>query len=69
AQGGEPEGPADGYTPSLADFLVPIGVLLAVAIGPYLLTGKFRINEAFMLSVLSAMVLARLRGMRLGTII
>jgi Na+/H+ antiporter NhaC len=64
----EAEGPAPGYDPSLADFLVPIGVLLSVAIGPYLVTGTFRINEAFMLSVLSAMLVARVRGMRLGTI-
>lgn len=61
--------PAAGYDPSLADFLLPIGVLLTVAIGPYLLTGTFRINEAFMLAVLSAMFLARVRGMRLGTIV
>jgi Na+/H+ antiporter NhaC len=64
---GEPEPEPIDYTPSLTDFLVPIGVLLSVAIVPYLATGKFRINEAFMLSVLSALVVARLRGMRLGT--
>lgn len=68
AGGMDETGPADGYEASLADFLLPIGVLLGVAIVPYLVTGTFRINEAFLLSVLSAMVLARARGMRLGTI-
>jgi Na+/H+ antiporter NhaC len=63
---GEPA-TAPGYRPSLADFLVPIGVLLAVAIGPYLVTGSFRINEAFLLATLSAIALARLRGMSLAT--
>jgi Na+/H+ antiporter NhaC len=58
-----------GYQPSLADFTVPIGVLLLVAIGPYVATGQFRINEAFLLAVLSAMVVARLGGMRLGEIV
>jgi Na+/H+ antiporter NhaC len=58
-----------GYRPSLADFTVPIGVLLLVAIGPYVVTGQFRINEAFLLAVLSAMVVARLGGMRLGEIV
>jgi Na+/H+ antiporter NhaC len=67
--GNEEDGPAPGYDPSLLDFLVPIGVLLAVAIGPYFATGSFRINEAFMLAVLSGMVVARARGMQLGTIV
>jgi Na+/H+ antiporter NhaC len=60
--------PAAGYTPSLADFVVPIGMLLAVAIVPYLLTGTFRINEAFLCAILSATILARVRGMTLDDI-
>ena len=61
-------GGAPAYSPSLADFVVPIGVLLSIAIVPYLVYGAFRINEAFLSAVLSAMIVARLRGMRLRRI-
>lgn len=75
---------AEGYVPSLLDFFVPLGVLLGVAVIPKvteqlgLLTafiemglvkdGNF-VNEAFMLCVLSAMVVAGLRGMKLQDVL
>lgn len=62
-----PEGavppPLEGYQPSLADFLVPLGVLLGTAVVPYLGWRADWINEAFLASVLSAMLVARVRGM------
>jgi Na+/H+ antiporter NhaC len=60
---------ASGYRPSLLDFTVPVGVLLAVAIVPYALTGRYLINEAFLAALLSAMVVARLRGMSLADVL
>lgn len=54
---------APGYRPSLLDFFVPIGVLLAVAILPYLLAGRLMIFEAFGLALVAAVVLSLLRGM------
>ena len=60
---------AEGYSPSLLDFFVPIGVLLTLAIIPYVTLGLSTINEAFMACVLSAMVLAAIRGMRLNDIL
>ena len=57
-----------GYTPSLLDFLVPISVLLSIAIVPYVLADKNLINEAFIACLLSAMLLAWLRGMRINDI-
>jgi Na+/H+ antiporter NhaC len=54
---------APGYRPSLADFFVPILVLLGVAIVPYLLAGRLMIFEAFGLALVSAVVLSVLRGM------
>jgi len=59
----------EGYKPSILGFVVPIGVLLAVAMGPYILFGKLYVSEAFVLSVLSAMALALYRGMKLKTVI
>jgi len=59
---------AAGYTPSLLDFLLPISVLLGIAIIPYMLFDTKFINEAFMACLLSAMLLAWLRGMRVSDI-
>lgn len=54
---------AEGYTPSLLDFFVPIAVLLGFAIVPWLLTGSPMIFEAFGLAVVSSIVLSIIRGM------
>ena len=59
--------PAD-YSPSVWDFVLPIGVLLAVAIGPYVLYGKLHVSEAFVLAVLTSILLALYKGMSLQTI-
>ncbi len=67
---GEPEGHAvEGYTPRLSDFLVPLGLLLSISVIPILLGGASRINEAFAIAVLAAMVLAAVHGMRLDDIL
>lgn len=63
------EARALGYTPSLADFLVPIAVLLGVAVLPFLLLDLNLINEAFLLCALSAMGVASARGMRLRQVL
>ena len=65
-----PEGEATGgYQPSLADFLVPLGVLISVAVLPYALTGTSWINEAFALCTLSAMAVALARGLSLPEVL
>lgn len=63
------DAPEPGYQPSLADFFVPLGVLLGVGIGPYLVWGSYHINEAFLSSTLAGMATARVRGMRLQSLI
>ncbi|MFT5442422.1 MAG: Na+/H+ antiporter NhaC [Myxococcota bacterium] len=57
------------YTPALIDFLLPLGVLLGINIIPVVAGWGSYVNEAFMASVLSAMVLARMRGMELSKVI
>ncbi len=64
----EPE-PFSGYRPHVVDFALPIGVLLGLAVGPFLLFDSNWINEAFLLSALSAMVLARARGLPLRDVL
>lgn len=54
---------AEGYTPSLLDFFVPIGVLFTFAIVPWLITGAPMIFEAFGLAVVSGVVVSMIRGM------
>ena len=71
-----------GYRSGLTDFLVPIGTLLAVAIGPYLVTyfvlgwhggespdPMLLIAEAFLLALLAAMGVALAKGMAFATVI
>ncbi len=57
------------YHPSLLDFFVPIGVLIGTAMIPYALFGVLYIEIAFVAAVLSAMVLAKYKGMNLNTIV
>ena len=76
APGAEPLLPADaqervapGYTPHLADFFVPLGTLLGVGIGSYLIEDKYRVDEAFLSALLAGMVTAKLRGMSLSALL
>ena len=70
------------YAPGLVDFLAPIGTLLGVAIGPYVVTYFFLgwtggpnpdpmllIAEAFGLALLVGMGVALVKGMRFQTVI
>jgi len=59
----------EGFRPSISGFLVPIGVLLSVAIIPYLVIGRLFVSEAFVLATLSAMGLAIYQGMALKTVL
>ena len=71
----------DDYAPSLADFVMPIGTLLGVAILPYLYTyfvlgwtggandPVLLIAEAFVLAVLAGMGVALFKGMSLQEVI
>jgi Na+/H+ antiporter NhaC len=65
----------EGYTTTNWDFAVPILTLIGIAVGGlifnYRTTGTVSvpINEAFVLCVLSAMVLALIKGMKLTEVI
>ncbi|SUA73291.1 Malate-2H(+)/Na(+)-lactate antiporter [Nocardia otitidiscaviarum] len=54
------------YSPGLADFAVPMGVLLTVVVGSYAITGKVLIAQGFGLAVITAIVLALVKGLPLG---
>ncbi|GAB6139039.1 Na+/H+ antiporter NhaC family protein [Halanaerobaculum tunisiense] len=59
----------EGYITTLWDFIVPIGTLLGVGVIPKFIIDKMFISEAFLLSVLSAMILAGIKGMSLDNIV
>lgn len=58
----------DYYSPALIDFLLPTFTLIGVAIIPWIFTGSPMIFEAFGLSVISAIILSAIRGMKLNDI-
>jgi Na+/H+ antiporter NhaC len=51
------------YDTGLVDFFLPIGMLMGVAIVPFIVTGQLLTGEAFMACTLSAMLLAVVKGM------
>jgi len=57
------------YTPAMIDFLLPLAVLIGGGALPLLFGFGSRINEAFMAAVISAMVVAGVRGLALDEII
>lgn len=63
-----PDNQVTDYQPSLLDFFVPIGVLLGIGVLPTVLFDANWIDEAFVSCALSAMIVARLRGLSLGDV-
>jgi Na+/H+ antiporter NhaC len=59
----------DHYQPALIDFLLPLGLLLAINVIPVVFGLGSYVNEAFMTSVLSAMIIAGVRGMKLAKVL
>jgi Na+/H+ antiporter NhaC len=64
---------AKGYQPSIWDFIVPIGLLLCITIIPFTLwelgylpsSYSNMISEAFLVSMMSCLILAKIKGMPL----
>ncbi|MCE2436567.1 MAG: hypothetical protein J4F97_00935 [Pseudomonadales bacterium] len=54
-----------GYRPHVAEFFVPLGLLIAIAIGTFVTTGAPNVLWAFGAAVLSASAMALCRGMSL----
>ena len=59
----------EGYSPGNIDFAAPILTLIGVSVGGLIFLGRVPINEAFVLAVLSAMLVALLKGMRLTEVV
>lgn len=59
----------DGYRPQVAEFFVPLGLLIAIAVGTFIAMGTPRVNWAFGAALLLSVLVALFRGMHLGQVI
>ncbi len=58
-----------GYRPQVAEFFVPLAVLIAIAVGTFVAMGTPRVNWAFGAALLLSVLVALFRGMHLGQVI
>ena len=60
--------PAD-YSPSIAEFIAPLLLLVLIAVGSFLILGSPQVNWAFGAALLLAIVIALLKGMSLKQVV
>lgn len=58
-----------GYKPHVAEFLVPLLVLIGIAVGTFLWTGSPQVNWAFGTALMLSILVALFKGMSLGHVI
>lgn len=58
-----------GYSPHVAEFLVPLLALIGIAVGTFIFLGTPKVNWAFGIALLISALSALLRGMSLGNLI
>jgi len=58
-----------GYRPQVAEFFVPLAVLIAIAVGTFVAMGTPRVNWAFGAALLLSILVALFKGMHLGQVI
>ncbi len=55
----------EGYLPRVSEFFLPLGVLIAIAVGTFIMTGSPNVHWAFGVALLLSAVIALWRGMKL----
>jgi len=58
-----------GYRPQVFEFFVPLLLLIGIAVGTFVFNGSPQVNWAFGAALLSSILFALLKGMRLGNVI
>jgi len=58
--------PAEGYIPSIIDFIVPIGVLMGFCIIPWLMGDSPQVFEGFGMALVAALLVTVIRGMQVA---
>ncbi|WP_405239975.1 Na+/H+ antiporter NhaC family protein [Lentisalinibacter orientalis] len=58
-----------GYRPQVAEFFVPLALLIAIAVGTFVVMGTPRVNWAFGAALLLSVLVALFKGMHLGQVI
>jgi Na+/H+ antiporter NhaC len=59
----------DGYTPRVNEFFLPLGLLIAIAIGTFIYTGSPNVQWAFGAALLLSAIIALARGMELADLV
>jgi Na+/H+ antiporter NhaC len=58
-----------GYTPHVAEFFLPLLVLIGIAVGTFIFTGSPNVNWAFASALLLSAIIASIKGMKLQQLI
>ncbi len=59
----------DGYTPRVNEFFLPLGLLIAIAIGTFIHSGSPNVQWAFGAALLLSAIMALARGMQLADLV
>ncbi|MEM7277270.1 MAG: Na+/H+ antiporter NhaC family protein, partial [Pseudomonadota bacterium] len=59
----------DGYSPAVFEFLLPLILLIGIAVGTFIAWGSPQVNWAFGAALMSSILMALIKGMRLGDVI
>lgn len=59
----------DGYAPRVNEFFLPLGLLIAIAIGTFIYTGSPNVHWAFGAALLLSAIIALARGMELADLV
>lgn len=57
------------YTPHIADFFVPLFVLIAIAVGTFVFMGSPKVRQAFGIALMVSVGLAMIRGLKLKHVV
>ena len=59
----------EGYKAHVLEFILPVLLLIVIAVGSFFVLGSPKVNWAFGLALLTSVIVALLKGMRLGDVI
>jgi len=58
-----------GYNPNVLEFVIPLALLIAIAVGTFIINGAPQVNWAFATALFVSIFIAMFKGMSLGNII
>lgn len=58
-----------GYTPNVLEFVIPVTMIIAIAVGTFVNSGTPQVHWAFSFALLTSIMIALFKGMALGDVI